>query len=140
LRSGISASPDFLTVAGYRLFYFLTQLGIALDETGMKLLKQTQEIVRDEDLPIAAGAGADANGRDVHGFGDFPGQFRRQTLEHDREGSRLFDGAGIFKKPDGVALDAKSSQAMNGLRGQANVAHDGYVGRGDGGDGRRTAH
>src|SRR5262245_8339742 len=39
------------------------EVGVLLDEARPQLVEQPEHVVRDEDLPVAAGAGADADGR-----------------------------------------------------------------------------
>src|SRR5262249_4245109 len=106
----------------------------------MKSLEQSQEIVRNQDLPITASAGADADGRDIHGFGNPGGQIAGEESKNQRESAGRSDGASIFEKPGGIALNAKAPEPMNRLRSQADVAHDGDVSSGNRGDRVRAAN
>src|SRR5262249_14115589 len=97
------------------------------------------QVVRHQDLAVAAGAGADADGRNLHGGGYFRGQLRGHALHDDGKGPGFLGGQGIVQDLGLVALHAEAAETADRLRRHADVAHDRNVGAGDGGDGGGAA-
>jgi hypothetical protein len=83
------------------------------------------------------GPGADADGRDGQLAGDLGGQLRGHHLHHDGERTGLGDGDRVV---DGLlggvaaALDPETAQAVDALRGEADVRHHRDAGGGQHGD------
>ena len=99
---------------------------------------EADEIVEDEDLAVAAGAGADADGGNRELGGDCLGDFARHALKHDGAGAGLSEGAGIgLQLANGfrsAGLHAVAAHAMHALRGEAEMADDGHFGINEGAD------
>ena len=106
-------------------------------------LAQAEDVGDDLDLPGAAGAGADADGRDAQALGDGRGQLLGHQLQHDREGAGLLDRQRVGEQGSrgiaGLALHADLADLVDGLRRQADVAHDRDAGLDHGLDGARRA-
>ena len=62
--SRIDAALDLVAIGGQGLLDLRGQIGVSLDETGHEFFKHAQQVVADQDLAIAAGTGADADGGD----------------------------------------------------------------------------
>ncbi len=115
------------------------EVGVLLDEAGSDVVEQAEQVGSDEDLAVAAGSGADADGRDLDGGGELGGEVGWDAFDDEGEGAGGFDGAGVVEEALGVALDLEAAESADGLRRQSDVAHDGDVGAGDGGDGGGAA-
>ena len=63
----------------------LMQIGIRLHMPRQAAGRQPEQVVIDEHLSIAAGAGADADGGNFQLGGDLPGRLGRDALQHDGE-------------------------------------------------------
>ena len=95
----------------------------AIDERAGKLWTkvgiEAEEILEDENLTIAAYSGADADSRDVQGFGDLICEIHRNAFEHDCESAEFLESGGLaYDVARGIvspALDAKASVCVNGL-------------------------
>jgi len=89
---------------------------------------EPKEILEHEDLAIASGAGANANGRDVQGAGDLLREAGRDTFENHGEGAELLESAGagadIARGLVAPALDAEPSVSADGLGLKAEMSHD----------------
>ncbi len=59
---------------------------------------QTNQVVRDENLPVAMLARADPDRWNPDRVGDSPGRVRRDNFEHDRKGARCFNRARILQQ------------------------------------------
>ena len=85
--------------------------------------------------PRAAGAGADADGRDAQPLGDGGRQLLGHELEHDREGARFLDGERVgeqrARRSRSLPWTRLAAQAVTGLRRPADVAHDRDAGSDD---------
>jgi hypothetical protein len=56
---------------------------------------EVEEIVEDEDLAVAVGAGADADGGDAAVGGDGGGEFAGNAFEDDGDGAGVFEGDSV---------------------------------------------
>ena len=81
-------------VVGERSRHRVADVSEASNEFG-DAFGQAEHVVHDEDLAVAGGRGADADGGDGNGFGDALGQRLRDRLQHDGEGTRLRHGARV---------------------------------------------
>ena len=90
-------------------------------EFGLVALGQTEQVVQHENLTVAVGSGADADGGNAQLIGDSRREFAGHRLQHHGECSGAFHGAGIaFQLARGVggfALYVKATQRVNRLRG-----------------------
>ena len=93
--------------------------------------------MKDEDLPVAIGAGADADRGDRHLGRDLGRQLARNAFEHDGERAGLGDRQGVVHDLVGRALNFVGAQPADGLGAKADVAHHGNIGVGQGLDGGR---
>src|SRR5690606_37849951 len=106
-----------------RLARGVPELGIATDESRRDPLLETEQVVEDQHLAVAGGAGADPDGRDLEPLADLAGQRRGDALEHQREGARLLAGDRGFEqrraRPGAASLHLEAAEAVNRLRSQA---------------------
>src|SRR5882672_838253 len=72
----------FVDVRVDRLGNDSTQVSIAFDEFRGETFGQPENVMNDQDLPIAKRTGADANGRNRQLFSDLAGQVQRHPF-HD---------------------------------------------------------
>src|ERR1035437_109561 len=92
---------------------------------------EVEEIVEDQDLAVAIRARAYANRGYATLGSDAGGQFPRDSLEHDGDGTRIFEseriGCKTIHRGEGLALNAISSHAVDGLRREAYVGNHGNL-------------
>src|SRR5262245_36017334 len=134
LRARKIAVAHLLAVTLRRLHDRLPHLRITLGEARPQFLGEAEQVGRDEDLPVAACPGADADGRDLDGLRDLEREVGGNTLDDDGKDARLLHGQRVFQKPSLVALHAEAAEAMNRLRRQSDVPHHGNVRLHDGPD------
>lgn len=112
----------------------LAHLGKLADHLGLEAAGGHGEHVLDhEDLAVGAGARADADGE---GRGellcDVGAQVGGHALEDDGKGAGLLEREGVGDELLGclgaLALDLEAAEGVDGLRRQADVAHDGDAG------------
>src|ERR1700684_4129857 len=88
---------------------------------------ESNEIVKNQNLSVAIGSGADADGWDLELVGNAGGDFARHGFQHDGKCSRRFDGSRVAfelaRSVSGFALHVESAQSVDRLRGEADVAH-----------------
>ena len=108
-----------------------SQIGVAFKEFWRELLAQPEHIVRDENLSVALGRCADADGRYGYGLCDLVGYVLVCGFDDAGEGAGLGDGLGVlddFLCIDGVCpLSVVAAGSSKGLGHQANVSHDGNM-------------
>src|SRR5260221_1668956 len=75
-----------------------------LYEFGGEPRESPQQIVRNENLPVTIGTGADADGRNRNAPGDFTGNKRGDQFQHDGKGARVSQSFGIGKQASPLAL------------------------------------
>ena len=113
-------------------------VGIAADKLGGRRKGQVEQVVEDEDLAVAVGTGANADGGNGQLGGDLRGHFAGNALEHDGAGAGFGQGQRVGLELQhglrGARLHAVAAHAMNALRGEAEVADDGNLGVGEGAD------
>ncbi len=82
-----------------------------------------------QDLPVAVGAGADADGRYGHLPGDQTGHLPGYALEHDGEAAGVDQGAGVVEQGAGglglLALHPVAPESVHRLGREPEVAHNG---------------
>src|SRR5215831_6126163 len=123
-----SAAPDVGGVSGGGLRDGLAQIGVAADKL-RRPIKQAQHIVCDEDLPVAAGRSADADGERLHLLRDLVGEIACHALDDD--GKRAsFIGCARFGEHAlafglGAPLGLEAAIDVGGLRAQADMADNG---------------
>src|SRR5580698_4103535 len=120
-----------------------TDVGVLARKFRRRVEGEAEEIVGHEDLAVAVGAGADADGRDLQFTGDLRGELAGDGFENDGEGASGLDGVGVAKKLFGgvgsFALDAITAEGVDGLGREADVSHNGNFGLGEAGDELKTA-
>ena len=102
------------------------EVGVALDEARSPPLVEAEQVVPDEHLAVALGAGADAD-RDVQRAGDARGHRRRHALEHEREAPASSASASSNRPRllGRAALGLEAAEHRRRLRRQPDVAHHG---------------
>ena len=68
------------------------EIRIGLHEARGLAVVETEQVVEDEHLPVAAAARADPDGGHRERFGDAGGDLRRHGLQHDREAATGLEG------------------------------------------------
>ncbi len=133
------AGADLLGEAAERVRRVPAELGVALDEAHLRLGREAEHVVVDEDLGVAGRPGADPDRRDLEPLGDLAGDLGRYALEHDREDARVLERerrvGDRARREDVAALDAVAAELGDGLGREADVAHDGDTGPHDRVDG-----
>ena len=113
-------------------------VAIAADELGGGGKGEVDEVVEDEDLSVAVGSGADADGWNIELGGDGGGGFAGNAFEDEGAGAGFGEAAGIgfeaLKGFGGAGLDAVAAHAVKALGGKAEVADDGDFGVSEGAD------
>ena len=103
----------------------LGQLGEALGELRLEVGEHAEQVVAEQDLPVGADAGADADGRDRQLLGDQLGDLRRHRLELEHEAAGVLDRERVLEDLHrGVrraALDLEAAEHRDGVRRQADV-------------------
>lgn len=95
---------------------------------------KSQQIVQNEDLAVAAGARANADGRNADRCGNAGGGFFGNAFEDNGEGPRHLCGLCVGQQLALVALHAVAAQEMHILGTQSTVGHDGNARGNQGGD------
>src|SRR5262245_17618574 len=107
------------------------EVGVGLGEL-VEVRRQSEDVVEDEDLPVALRTGPDADGRDRDAVGDLGRQVPRHALQHDAEGAGGLDRLGVGQQPlpaPGVAaalasLHLVAAHPVERLGREADVGHD----------------
>ena len=130
--------PDIVRVAADAVDGGLVEVGVALHEPRCPGVAVAEQVVVDQHLAVAAGAGADADGRDLEAFGDRLRDRCRHALEHQREGAGGLDRQRVVDQLQrgggGPALRLVAAERGRRLRRQAEVAHHRDAGARDGQD------
>ena len=104
-------------------------VGVLANKFGGWREGEVDEVVEDEDLAIAIGACADADGGDGEFGGDGGGDFTGNPFEDDCAGSGIGEGLGVGLELEdgfsGASLDAVTAHAVKALRGEAEVGDGG---------------
>ena len=108
-RRGELALAHLAAILLRRLDHGPADVGVLLDETRSQVVEEAEQVVRHQDLTVAAGAGADADGRDLHRLRDLLGQLARHAFQHDRESTGLLDGQGVFHQATPLTLAETAS-------------------------------
>ena len=90
----------------WRVLAVLEELGVALHELRSKVGSQPEQVVANQDLSIAVGAGADADGWDVDGLRDARGEVGGNPFEDQRVRASLRDGPDV---PSGSCLAIRAT-------------------------------
>src|SRR5690606_19733110 len=85
VRAGETPRPHDIREAPRRVLDRPGQLGVASHEPGPEGGEQAQEVMGDEHLAVAVGAGPDADRRYGEAFGDLLAERGGDLLQHDRE-------------------------------------------------------
>ena len=98
-----------------------------MHERRHEAVEQPEHVVADEDLPVASGTGADADGWNRQGACDVAGDVRRNGLEHQRKRAGVLQGERVGRSalpPRRLCrlLDV-ATHLMDRLRLQAEVTH-----------------
>jgi len=86
----------FFAERAQRLPYGFSELRIAFDKTRQESVEKAQNIMNDQDLTIALGSGAYADGRDRHRFRDLSRDRSGDGLQDDTEAPRFDKRLGVF--------------------------------------------
>src|SRR3989442_15297983 len=118
LRLGREAAalPLRHVLAG-RAHHLAAELRVALGEARRPVGREAEEVVHDEHLPVAVHARADADGRDRERGRDLRSEVERDALEHDGEGARRLDGAGVVEHA--LAWAVAGAAALNAVAAHA---------------------
>src|SRR5258706_1015155 len=84
----------------------LRQIGVALGELRLEIGEHSEQVVREQDLPVGAAAGADADGRDFELLRDDARDLRRYCLELEHEAARVLDRERILEDLHGCVRGA----------------------------------
>src|SRR5580658_1832182 len=99
------------------------EIGILPREFRLVTNGETDQIVEHENLPIAIGSGADADGGNVELVSNAGGDFTRNGFQHNGKCAGRFDGASVAfelaRSVSGFALHVKSTQSVDRLRREA---------------------
>ena len=115
------------------------QVGVTPHELGRLAAVQPQQVVEDEDLPVAPGPGADADRGDVLGVGDGRAQRGRDALEDQCEASGVGQRPSVGIEPVArlpASLDAIAAHGVDRLRREPQVPHHRDLGGDEGLDHR----
>ena len=108
------------------------EVGVLAGEFWRRVEGEAEEIVGDEDLAVAIGAGADSDCGNLQLAGDLRGELAGDGFEDDGESASGFDGVGVaeelFGGVSGLALDAIAAEGVDGLGREADVSHNGNFG------------
>src|SRR5690606_30558322 len=94
-RAGEAASADFRRIVFRRLGDHSREVGEMLDEARLEIVEQAEHVVRNQNLAVAGGRGADTDGGGRYRAGNLAGEWLDRSLDDDGEGAGLVDGAGI---------------------------------------------
>ena len=104
-------------------------IGVPPDEFGRRAERESDDVVKHQNLRVAVGPGSDADGRNAKPPRDDAGKLARNSFQDQREGASIFDRLRVGKYLPGrlerPPLNAMASEGMNGLRRQPDMAHDG---------------
>ena len=103
----------------------LGQVGEALGELRLEVGEHAEQVVAEQDLPVGADAGADADGGDLELLRDHRGDLRRHRLELEHEAARVLDRERVLedlhRRLRGAALDLEAAEHRDGVRREADV-------------------
>src|SRR5580704_19555469 len=122
VRLGIGregAGADVVAVGADGAGDDFTGVGVLARKFRRRAESEAEEIVGQEDLAVAIGAGADSYRGDCQLAGDLRGELARDGFENDGEGASGLDSVGVAKKLFGgvgsFALDAITAEGVDGL-------------------------
>lgn len=117
-----------LAVVGKGRGHLVAEIGVPFDEAGSLAVRESEHVMRYEDLAVAVGAGADADGGDVDRPGDQGADLSRDTFDNEGKGASLFHGKGILQKlfngGMGFPLDLVATGLEDALRGEADMGEN----------------
>ena len=96
---GERAAPDVRGVGRECPADLAAQVGVLLHEARRPALVEPEQVVPDEDLAVAAGAGADPDGRDLELCRHPLGDRGRDGFEHEREAARRLERERVLEQP-----------------------------------------
>src|ERR1700674_1250775 len=91
LRGGEGAAAHVLVELARGGFDRLTEFGVLADEFRDVVGVEPEDILDDEHLRVAVGAGADADRGDRQGLRDALPEWARNALQHHRKRARFFE-------------------------------------------------
>jgi len=116
LIAGENSGLNLATVFRQCFFGLCTQIGILFDERGAETVEEGEHIVQDQNLAVAAAAGADTDGRNIDRLTDFGGNFSGNALNDQGKGPGFGHGQGILHKPLFSPLDFETAELIDRLR------------------------
>jgi hypothetical protein len=129
LRARKHPAANLLDVRPRRRGAVLEEVGKVLDKLRLEGGAQAEQVVPDEDLPVAARPRPDADGGDVDGAGDTLGEGHGHALDDQGEAARVGDGDGVFEDGlgglVGAALHLEAPHRVHALGQKAHVPHHG---------------
>ena len=126
LGPGEGAAPHLCRIRLERVADLAREVGVPLHEPRQVALGQAEQVVVDEHLAVAPGAGADPDRRDLEPPGDLVGHGCRHGLQHQRDAARRLERQRAVDEltggRGGLALRLETAEEGRGLRGQPDVA------------------
>src|SRR3989338_6672756 len=124
------SGPHFMNIPSHRARHHGVQFRVALYKTRPEFFKNPHQIVKNKHLPVAVRPRTDPD----HGYpefrGDPAGHFPGDAFKKHGKSALALKRLGCLQDPDRafrvLALDSKPVFLLRGLRGQADMAHDGY--------------
>ena len=117
-----------MRVLGKGVFNHLGQVDVLLGVFGDEVGEQSQHIVKDLHLPVAAGPGSDADGGNGQPLGNELRQRRRHQFQDHRVGPGRFQGQGVGQQLgclSGVApAHPVAAQGVDRLGSYPDMAHN----------------
>ena len=112
------------------------EVGVLLDEARLEVVVQAEHVVGHEHLAVAAGAGADADGRDLHAPAVISAPSSAGTHStHEGERPGLLDRLGIVEQPSSSRCTRKPPKRWTDCGVRPTWPMTGMSARDDGGDG-----
>ena len=109
----------------------LLQVRIRADKLRRCAVAEAQQVVQHQNLSVAVGPGADADGRNAEPLRHPRGQLARNSFQHQGKRTGIFESLGILDDTVRIfqvlPLDVIAALGVKRLRRQAQVAHDGNL-------------
>src|ERR1700687_4524323 len=122
-----SPRPHLIAIFGHRLANCSPHLSITFHKTRLQILEESEQIVRHQHLAVAIGTGADADRGDVQFLRNLLRDLGRNAFKHNGKRTGFLDGYSILEETRLIALDTEAAEAMDRLRRQADMAHEGNI-------------
>ena len=130
LFGGEAPRPHVLGECAHRRCHLSPQVCVALDEAGLEVLEDPEQVVEHEDLAVRRRPRADADRRNRQAFAHYRRDLGRDRLEHEGEASRRLQCQGVVEQlacrdtRARLSLEAAAERRRR-LRGEAEVPHHG---------------